>query len=170
MTINSEIQKMINQLFSTTLDQLLSDIPSEFKAEMQSAYSQHLIKRYGEVTLPDANKTDDYVTTLVNRELREWGSSSPEMKMSAFLKDEFLDKIGAIAEQGFSYASKKLIDQTTISPETAKQNIEMLKQYLPQVRSFNVLLAQSYVSEGILDFQYAAGLTENISLRLGRSK
>ena len=46
----------------------------------------------------------------------------------------------------------------------------MLNTYYEQVREFNKQIANYYVSEGSIDFQYASGITENMSLRIGRMK
>ena len=48
------------------------------------------------------------------------------------------------------------------------QNIDILTTLLPKVRGFNKNLANLFVFEGIIDFEYASGKTQNTSLRIGR--
>ena len=43
-----------------------------------------------------------------------------------------------------------------------------MEQYYENVKPFNKIIAQTYLSEGSVDYIYAAGLTDNKSLRVGR--
>ena len=48
--------------------------------------------------------------------------------------------------------------------------IEEMQNLFEHVEPFNINIARNYLSEGILDFQFAMNLSEDMSLRTGRMK
>ena len=102
------------------------------------------------------------------------------MRLSEILSDKSLENIKYISNTGYKYA-KLMIDknfrknenedlQPVIDVKKAQESIEMLNSYYSQVREFNKNIAAYYVSEGSLDFQFAGGITKNMSLRVGKMK
>ena len=92
------------------------------------------------------------------------------------LSDEVLDDIKFISSLAFKLAEQKVNSrdvngenmQNTLDEGTANKYIEALNTYLSQVQDFNKQVAEYFVSEGIVDLQFASGITSNMSLRIGR--
>ena len=110
-------------------------------------------------------------------EKSKWHDVDSDAKLSELLSDPAFDNIKYISNTGFKYAesmlSKKfetgaeIIVQPVIEKEKALESIEMLNNNYEQVREFNKMMANYFISEGSLDFQYASGITEHMSLRIG---
>ena len=45
-----------------------------------------------------------------------------------------------------------------------------MEQLVKQVRDFNMNIANKLLSESIVDFEYASGISDNMSLRTSRKK
>lgn len=162
---------IINKIYNRVINVILKDSSQENSKELSDSYRQYLINTYGDIDEQVIN-LEDVFNTIVEVELDKWKNVSILKKYSEFLRDDALKNIEQISLVGQRYALNRLRQKNilSISENEANQNIEMLENLRPNVRDFNKTLADYYISEGTIDFEYACGKTNNYSLRVGRIK
>lgn len=171
-------EKLISEIYNQTINDILNGIDEKYKSELCMAYINYLKRIYLNFDLELGNKKiDELVSVFVNLEKSKWKDANKDSKLSELLHDQAFENIKNISNTGYKYAeemlSKKIFNdaiEPVIEKEKAKENIDKLNKYCDQVRNFNKQLATYYVSEGSMDFMYASGITENMSLRIGRMK
>ena len=170
-------EKMISEIYNKTINDILIGIDDKYKEELSLAYMEYLKKNYLNFDMSLGNKKpEDLVRIFSNLESSKWGDTHGDAKLSEMLSDPAFENIKYISNTGYKYAesriNKKFGNSTDIPPvidvEKAQESIEMLNKYYEQVRDFNKTIATYYVSEGSIDFQFASGMTENMSMRIGR--
>lgn len=172
-----EQNELINLIYNRTINIILNGIEEQYKDEIKIAYKDYVDKKYSSYNLEGVKKEDVY-KFFVDLEVSKWEDISIGNKLSELLKDEALENIRYISNIGFEYAEARINQRkpgdnnsylpATLDETISAQNIDILNNLLSKVRSFNQNLANSFVSEGIIDFKYASGKTENTSLRIGR--
>jgi len=174
-------EKLILEIYNRTINDILIGIAEKYKEELCLSYIEYLKKNYLNFDFDlDNNHPDELVSLFVELEKSKWQDITVEEKLSELLSDPAFDNIKYISNTGYKYA-KSLLDkkfeassveflQPEIDQEKAQESIEMLNKYYEHVREFNRQIANYYVSEGSIDFQYASGITENMSMRIGRIK
>lgn len=174
-------EKLILEIYNQTINSILIGVDAKYKDELCLAYIEYLKKIYLNFDLKLGNKkTEELVSIFVDLEKSKWQDTNADAKLSELLNDPAFENIKYISNTGYKYA-KSMINkkfgagvetllQPVIEESKAKESIEMLNTYCEQVRDFNKTIATYYVSEGIIDFLYASGITENTSLRIGRIK
>jgi len=173
--------KLILEIYNNTINDILVGIEEKYKEELCLAYLEYLKKNYLNFDLDlSNNKPEEIVSLFVELEKSKWQDINTDAKLSELLTDPAFENIKYISNTGYKYA-KLMLDKkfearsevalhSVIDEEKAKESIDMLNTYYEQVREFNKQIANYYVSEGSIDFQYASGITENMSLRIGRMK
>lgn len=174
-------ETLILEIYNKTINDILLGIEEKYKDEVCQAYLEYLKKNYLNFDLELGNKKpEELIILFVDLEKSKWQDTNVDAKLSELLSDPALENIKYISNTGYKYA-KTMLDkkfemgvemllQPVIEEEKAQKSIEMLNTYYDQVRDFNKTIATYYVSEGTIDFQYACGITENMSLRIGRIK
>ncbi len=171
-------EKMVEEIYNKTINDVLNGIDYKYSDELCLAYKGYLKNNYLNFDLSIGGKKPEELAILfADLEKSKWHDLDSDAKLSELLSDPAFDNIKYISNTGFKYAesmlSKKfetgaeIIVQPVIEKEKALESIEMLNRCYEQVRDFNKDIANYYVSEGIIDFQYASGITENMSLRIG---
>lgn len=164
--MDSKIQDLKEKLIPF----IIENINEQYKREFIECYSEYLKDKY-------SDEFYDYISLekIIDFEKRLWDGKSESYKLSTIVKDEFMDKLAYLSEVGLKYAMKKLntlrmnqVYESEITEEDAQKNIAMMQQYYENVKPFNRNLAQTYLSEGAIDYSYAVGLTDQMSLRVGR--
>ena len=158
--------KLIKDIFKGTTSELLNNIPNEYKEELAKEYYAYLNNFYKDKSIP----TDGYEKVLANEMKFQKDialSKPPIMKLCYFLKDKGNDELRRLSALGLEKARDRLKDNKSISEEEKDEKIESLKKAFDEVRPFNIISAQRELSEGILDYEYAASGREMYSLRLG---
>lgn len=174
-------EKLILEIYNKTINDILIGIEEIYKEELCLAYIDYLKKNYLNFDLNlDNKKPEELVKLFIDLEKSKWQDMNREAKLSELLKDPAFENIKYISNTGYKYA-KSMLDkkfetgvdvvlQPVIDEQRAQESIDMLNRYFEQVRDFNKNIANYYISEGSIDFQYASGITENMSLRIGRIK
>ena len=81
-----------------------------------------------------------------------------------------MDELIKLSMEGLQFADQFRKESKMLDKQTANEKIKLMDELLNKVLKFNKKIATYYYSEGTLDFSYAAGLTDLMSLRVGRSK
>lgn len=169
-------EKIIEEILSNAKDTFLEGIDPEIHEKMLIAYKHYLLEEYGGI-IDSKDDKEQLVRICTKLEKQKWPGQSMSQKMARIIKDENLDKIREISGIAYKKAQRKIGFLLSgdeyipdISAEQVNEYIKQLEELLDKVKPFNIYVAQTAVSEGILDFQYAANLTEDKSLRVGRIK
>ncbi len=170
------IEKIINGIMDNSKEAFLEDVDPSIHEKMLIAYKHYLMETYASTIDPKDNP-DQIIRIYSKMEIKKWKGQSLTQKLSRIIKDDNLEKLMEVSEIGYKLAQRKmgfLLSETEhnpdISEEEAQAYIGEMKQLAEQVRPFNIYIAQEALSEGILDFQFAANLTEDKSIRTARLK
>lgn len=169
----------INEIYNEVINVILNGVNKKYNEEISVAYKNYLLKTYLNFEMMGKAK-DDLLPIFINLEISKWKKATQNVKLSEFLIDEVLNNIRNISNNGYKYALSQLNQRSfgqkqinllpVLDEDTAEKNILTLQNLLPKVREFNQDLASNLVSEGIVDFMYASGKTDNMSLRVGRMR
>ena len=159
---------MIQKIYEETLPIVLNDVEAEFVESITASYLAYLQNNYSSVVV-DYDKKNKFCSAYIKLEASKWRNSSVGLKKSVLLVDEALSKLGTLSNTALVHAQNRLLkNEISITEERANEGIALMQEAIPLVKSFNQDLANFYLSEGIMDFSYACGITDNMSLRVGR--
>lgn len=143
---------------------------SKEQEEILYFYKEYLDKLYSS-NVKNIDEYEKLKDRFLKLEISKWSSIPKGVKQGLLIRDEFLNRLGYLSDLGLKYAISKLKGESIdLTEEQAKKYISDMKLLVDKVRDFNSDLAKTYLSEGILDFMYASGLTNNKSLRVGRMR
>ena len=161
-------EEIIKKIYKNTISTVLENIDSEVVNDLCAAYYEYLLRNYSNFDTKGKNE-EEVITIFSQLEKSKWSNMNSGMKKSELLKDEAFEHIKYISGMGLKYAQERVVKNSVVlDAETADKYIDLLNEYLPKVQKFNVFIAQNYVSEGIMDLQFASGKTNDMSLRIGR--
>lgn len=174
-------EKLIIVVYNNTINSVLYKIDEKYKSEVKLAYMNYLMKLYSNFNFDLYRRSlEEKISIISNLQKFKWQYLNTDIKLSILLDDSAFENLKRISNKGFELAKlmlaknlsldDKTLLQPVISEKEAQENIEKLNIYYNQVRVFNKNLSSQYVSEGSLDLQYASGITENMSLRIGQIK
>lgn len=171
---------MDNQFFSMiyngTIKTLISDFSEKEIPEVLQSYQLYIIENYSNVLEPTDN-VEKVAKLFIEIENKKWKNKTKEEKQILIMKDPALENLRYLSGIAQKYAQNRLGNELSsgtfiaeLSEEQAQNYIKNLEEYTSQVKPYNSLIAQTYLSEGIIDFLYASKLSDNMSLRVGRLK
>ena len=165
----NNINELIKKLYDNLIDIVLNGFEEEFYQLVKKEYLNILNTRYLKYDNNIKNFESVY-EAFYKIEYIEWSSMPLNMKKNLFLKDDYLNKIIDITSKAYKYAKERLYNNKMISIEEAKNLTTELEKLLENVQKYNIDIAKWYISEGVMDLQYASGQTNNTSLRIGHIK
>ena len=165
----------IKKIYDNTINIVLNEIDEESKESISYFYYEYLNEIYKKIDIKNIN-IEKAIQIFSNLELLKWKNMSAIVKKMELIKDEALDNIRAISSIALNFAKQKVETRNrneentcdTLDKEKADKYIQKLNTYLSQVKDYNKQLANYYVSEGIMDLNFASGKTNYTSLRIGR--
>lgn len=167
----------ISKIYNVCINTVLNGVDGDIKNEIAVGYYNYLMNTYSDFDISNITvSVSQALDLLIDLENSKWNNATVSIKKLEFIKDSALDNIKRISGIAHKYATKKInitdingnLVSNTLDEETADKNIELLNNYLLQVKDFNKELANIYVSDGILDFEFACGRTNYVSLETGR--
>lgn len=160
-----ETNKNVMRIYENTIDMFLKNFPDTEFETIRKMYLSYLIRTYSRLDLDD--RLVEYYSDL---EVIKWKDFNVDGKMSIISEDKNLDELIKLSMEGLQFADQFRKKNIMLDKKIANEKIELMSELLNKVLDFNKKLATYYYSEGTLDFSYAAGLTDLMSLRTGRSK
>ena len=161
------MEDFINYMYDNTIEFILKDFNNEEINEIKEGYLKYLKLHYEDTI--DGKQLDKAKKVFPNIEISNFKNLKKEEKKRLLLDDNALEKIKYFSHYANTYAQYRMDnDKCIISEEQANNFIVQMGNECKKVRSFNKSLAENLLSESIVDFQYAAGLTDNMSLRSAR--
>lgn len=157
--------KLINEVFNNLISIITSGIEEQYIEEVRKNYLKKLNNRYEDKRITEDNY-NKYLNNIIEIEKNEWLQISAFQKKQLLIIDDNLNQIIYISNEGFKLARDKKTNNNTISKEYAFEQIKKLEELLPNVYDFNIGVAKKYISEAILDYNYAVGDTDKRSFRL----
>ena len=161
--------EVINKVFDKMVVTICSGIDENDCPTIKEEYKNLLHRRYSDSdVMLKINDYDRLFKIIYSIEYKEWVNHSPNIKKGLLIQDEALNQIMDISNTGFNLALKKFNDNTLESVKNVNEEIEKMNKLYDQVRDENKWNAEKYISEGTVDFLYASGQSEAMSLRMGR--
>lgn len=165
----------IKKIYANTVKFVLNGIDEESKELISYYYFSYLYKIYKNFDIKNRN-VEKVIQIFSNLEISKWQNMNAIAKKEELIKDNAFESIKAISGIALDYAKQKINTrdinnenmQDTLDRKKADEYINELNAYLQQVKDFNKQIAIYYVSEGIMDLDFASGKTKNTSLRIGR--
>lgn len=162
-------ENIIKEIYKNTINTILYNIPEYLKQEFANSYFKYLVDIYLDDDLEESD-----IVIFTELEISKWKLASLDLKLSEILEDKSYDTIKSVSSNGNELAKRRLNDNSNNKPvidlNAALNNVKLLEENLPNVREFNSQRAKQLVSEGIMDFYYASGQTNNTSLRNSRNR
>ena len=164
------VKKSLEKVFDNMMNIILNGFSLEEHEEIKKAYYSYLEKNYFDtIKSSPANSIDKCIIVITNMEKSVWTNQSRDYKLSLLAHDDALDKLGSLSEMAYKYAIERFeSNRISLAKEEAIKYIDEMKTLYEKVESFNKAIAYSYMSEGIVDFNYSCGNTDNYSMRIGR--
>lgn len=163
------IEQIINMLYQNMISVILQGFDPKDYENVKKQYYVMLMSKYLDLDwgMNDANK---FYEKMYKLEYIKWSGMPLNMKKNIFISDDNLNKIINLAGLGYKYAKNRLDKNQLISKKEALNSVKQLKEFRKNVFEYNDKLADWCVSEGTLDFYYACGINDVVSLRIGHIK
>lgn len=155
----------IKRIFENTINDFLIGFNADDKDKIKNLYFSYLTRKYSKINLNDIS-----IKYYSDLEKIKWKDLSLEGKLSVISEDKNLDEIIKLSMEGLKAADDFRMNGNKFDKKTANEKIQRMNDLFDKVLEFNKGLARYYCSEGSLDFSYAAGMSDLMSLRTGRSK
>ena len=161
------MEDFIKYLFDSTIDVVLKDFSNDEIDEVKKNYLEYLKLHYKGTI--DEDQIEKAKQVFPGIEINNFKNLKKEEKQRLLLEDEALERLEYFSHYANTYALYRMDnDKCAISEEQANNYLVQMGKEFKKVRSFNKHIAENLLSESIVDFQYAAGLTNNMSLRSAR--
>ena len=164
--------KSFDELLKSLYHNCLKEVADEYSdSSLYERLEEYMYCKYGKLLKKithDDMLLEKFLSDWYNTELRHWGHFTSAQKYSYFIPDKYLIEIDRLSSEVFSLA-KKMATNASISVDEINQNsirIEQMQQLFVKVRTENTAFAQQLISESIVDADYVAKKTTNISMRL----
>lgn len=169
-------EQLITGIYNNCINKVLEGVNEAVHEKLSIAYKKYLVDEYADTLDPD-----DDVNMIINiytkMELKKWEGKTLQNKLSTMINDYNLEQLGKISEIGFKHAQRKLGAillgeeyQPDLTEEQVNNYISQMKELYEKVEPYNLNIANTYLSEGVLDFNYAINKTDDVSLRINRMR
>lgn len=136
---------------------------------IREEYQNLLVERYKESDSRLKNiDYDKLYKVIYNIEYKRWNNLSPMIKKNLLINDTVLDEVICLSNLGFECARKRLEENVVVEVDYANNMINKMNEMCEKVRDENKYTAERYVSEGTVDFLFASGQVDGMSMRMGR--
>lgn len=164
----NDFNELINKLYSEKLavvaiNKADANLHSRFISYMKQKYDCFLEKVNANPQIKQRIFEDWYQT-----ELRHWGNLSDNAKYAHFTNDAALVEIDECSSLIFSIARNKYQSESVNDDDIQimKNCMSKMTLLLTSVLSENKNTAQKLISEAVVDYNYACGVSKKLSMRL----
>ena len=158
------MEQFIEELYSNTVNELLNGIPDEYKEKVSNGYKEHLKAVYGNLRIVEGKyeqalkeETEDY--------MKKFASLMPFSKLTLYARDENMEELCKLAGEAFELAIHKDEVKDTLDKDEIAAKIRRMEELYEKVEFYNKLAAQTTLSEGTLEYNYALGNSDLMSMR-----
>lgn len=163
------MEDFIKYLYDNTIKYIISDFNEDEISEIKEGYLNYLNNHYLDTI--DEENIEKAKKVFPEVEIKNWKKVSKKAKQSILLKDSALDDMRYYSDYARVYANERLDNnRIVISEKQAKSYIKHMEDMFEKVRDFNKVIAHQLLSESTVDFLYASGISDNMSLRCARYK
>lgn len=162
------MDEFVDKVLISIKDELLNGIDSKYHEELLVSYKKHLMETLKNIKLTQDN-LDHFLKIEIDDNLSVLKKYSPDLKLQLFINDENYNFLHILSFKGYNYALDNLLNNKTISIDVANKNIKEMKDLIIKVFDFNMVSAAILLSDGILDYNYACGLSKDMSFRLSHN-
>jgi len=157
------------KIYNATIENVLIGFEAEDIDAISISYKKYLKEMYN-FSSKNSSNYDKVIEFYINFENKEWSGMTLEGKKSSLLPDSNLNMLAGLSGEAERYARSKIENGSSITLEIAEDLKKRMKDAFDNVASYNHGLAQQYLSEGSVDCDYAAGLTNYSSIRLSHER
>ena len=161
------MNELAKKIFDETVDNLIDGVDEKYYDDLKNGYFEYLCNRYKKYSIEDA----DVFINLMRKSLLRSGSLS---RLSTYIQDDELENIRHLSQNGLDkacYYAENILSKGDRTPIVDSNELEestiSLREGLSKVKEFNQDIARNLISEGVLDYNFAAGKTDFMSFRLG---
>lgn len=165
MEFDTLMQKLIDNVVPYVVDGT-----DEEKAEM-ACNLEKIIRNGNKLTIETVleNNDEKRLNFIINKIKSRWNEKTLEEKKRDLLTDKVFEEIVDSSNEAQELAEKRnregVICQDT---ELYNKLNKILNVENPDVKEYNKKYVNTYISEGILDLNYAFGYSDVMSMRVGR--
>ena len=163
------MKEFIDYIFNENINYVLKDFNDKEIDEIKTSYRDYLEFQYGNVV--NESNIDKAKIVFLKMEKDKFENADKIKKQIILLKDVALDEVRYFSDYARIYAEERRDNnRIIITGNQALSYIKQMEELVKHVRKFNMELANNLLEDSILDFNYAAGLSDNMSLRCARHK
>ena len=167
------LDKLVTGIYNNCINLIISKVTVD-KEIIAREYRNYLYNAY-ELVAKKGGNLKQLITICSELENSKWQNASEQAILTEVVNDINMRQLMYMSNIAMEYAEKKnacLKNGQNYQPEItavqAQEYIAQMKTLRAQVLPFNSVKANILLSEGIMDLQYAANITEDTSLRRGR--
>ena len=167
-------EQLIKDIYTAIIPILTNDLNPEEKQEMCNAYYEHISYTYSD-KMKFNTDYEKLKNICIDIEKKSWTNKSVILRKKLLFKDDYYTRLIYLSDIGLKNANIRLLNEINndnkpieITKEIASNNMELMTQYSEMVRDFNKQDALMILSEGLLDYNYALGISDNKSFRIGK--
>ena len=170
------MKEFIERIYNNTIATILNGFSIEEQEEIKEGYKKYLETQYSVTYEAVLDNIEKAIAIFSDVENKLWINKSKEEKQSYFIEDKALDSLKELSGIALKYAVDRLTSEknnTTyegINMDEMNKSIDEMKIKAEQVKQFNADYAMSLLSEGILDYNYAAKNSDNMSFRVSHMR
>ena len=131
--------------------------------EILKSYKDYLYSRYGKF-----NNIEKGLDKLCQLEIKFFENKDKNYIKSLIIKDYNYEELCNLSKQAKMYALSRINDNLLIDANSYNDIIKSMNKIFDKIKPYNKNAAKMVYSEAIVDLEFAAGLTDNTSLRVGR--
>lgn len=164
-----KVNEKMSELVEKVTIEATKGVSGEEKIAMQSQLEKQLNYVYKEsIENYIAAGIEDKVNELIEEQTNLWKNKSLEERKSELLPDEAKENIISASNMALEMARQRIKEGKIQTDEELYKKLKEILEDTTQVKEYNKRKIKEAVSEGVVDLDFAYGLSEFTSLRIGR--
>ena len=159
------MEQFIEDLYRNTQEALLKDVPDKDKDKLSAGYKEHLKAVYEGLTVV-SGKYVEALESETNAYLGKLESLSSISRLALYVRDKNMTELCKLAGEALELAIQRDKNVGKLDEKEIESRMKKMQELYDKVEWYNQLAAQTTLSEGTLEYQYALGKTNLMSMRL----
>lgn len=159
------MEQFIEDLYNNTREALLKDVPDEEIEKLSAGYREHLKAVYEGLAIVDG-KYKKALESETNEYLRKLESLASISRLALYVRDENMSELCRLAGEALELAIHRDENAGKLDEKEIEGRMKRMQELYDEVEWFNKLAAKTALSEGTIEYRYALGKTDMMSMRL----
>ena len=154
------MKDFIEKMYNNTINIVLRDFDDNEKQEISQNYYNYLNNIYTELLKDNDYDINELYEMMLNLEKEKWSELQKQEKQVILIEDKNYKEILQISEISKNLVMDRLNYAKIINEDEANKYINAMNELLKDVKLFNLENASILVNDAIIDFMFAANLSD----------